>query len=138
MRDNQVVPIFLRKAMAGEPITVHGDGKQSRDFNYISNLIDALFMVLEPAPWLDGGDIFNISGDNEISIIDLAQNCIEATGSGSTIVHLPQRVGEQDLHLVPDCHKAFVRLGYQPRVSFGVGLARLAEHLSSQPLMVKA
>ena len=129
MRANQVVPIFLRKALAGEPITVHGDGKQSRDFNYISNLIDALRMVLGPEPWLEGGDIFNISGDNEISILDLAQKCIEVMGSKSTIIHLPQRVGEQDLHLVPDCHKAFVRLGYQPKVSFDEGLAIMTKHM---------
>lgn len=129
MRENQVVPIFLRKAWAGEPIPIHGDGQQSRDFNYISNLIDALERVLAPDAWLEGGDIFNIAGHNEISILQLAEKCIEATHSKSTITHLPQREGEQDLHLVPDCHKAFIRLGYQPKVTFDEGLATLARFL---------
>mgnify|MGYP001568309803 CR=1 FL=1 len=75
------------------------------------------------------GDVFNIAGDNEISILDLARKCIEVTGSSSQISHTPQRPGEQDLHLTPDISHARNVLGYEPQVNFEKGLKLTAQWL---------
>lgn len=127
-RLNQVMPIFLRQALDGKEITVHGDGKQSRDFQYIDNAVDGILKVLECDQAT--GDVFNIAGDNEISVVELAHACVQVTGSGSQVVHTPQRPGEQDLHLTPDISHARQVLGYEPLVSFEEGLKYVAGWLS--------
>lgn len=124
MRMTQVTPIFLRQALKGQPITVHGAGDQTRDFNYVDNLIDGIFRALQKAP---AGSVFNLAGDNEISVTALAEKCIEVMGSSSEIIHTPQRAGETGVRLAPDITAARQALGYSPEVSFDEGLARTAD-----------
>lgn len=128
MRENQVVPIFLRQALAGEPLTVHGDGRQSRDLNYIDNLVDGIFLALT-APSIEG-KVFNVAGDNEVSVLELARACIQVTGSASQVVHTEQRPGEQGVRLVPDIRRAREVLGYAPAVSLPEGLQRTADWMT--------
>ena len=125
MRLNQVIPIFLTQALKGQPITIHGRGDQSRDFNYVGNLVNGILLALQH-PQAAGGT-FNIAGDVEVSVRGLAERCIEITGSSSAITSLPQRPGEEGVRLVPDISRARELLAYEPKVSFEEGLERTAQ-----------
>lgn len=124
MRMTQVTPIFLRQALRGMPITVHGAGDQTRDFNYVDNLVAGILGAMESAP---AGSVFNLAGDNEISVTELAEKCVNVMESSSKIVHTPQREGETGVRLAPDITLAREVLGYEPSVSFDEGLARTAD-----------
>ena len=103
-----VVPRLVRQALAGEPLTVYGDGTQTRCFCHVADVVDALVKVLdEPA---SVGDVFNIGSSREISIQELAELIIGRTGSSSAIVLLPYdvayEVGFEDMtRRVPDVSK---------------------------------
>lgn len=129
MRMTQVVSTFLRQAVLGLPITMHGDGAQTRDFQAVSNLADGLFLALINPQAV--GDVFNLAGGNEISVKQIATLAVELTNSKSEIQHLPQREGEQGLRLVPDISKAKRILGYEPRVSFEQGMRETAMWVGS-------
>jgi len=128
MRMSQVVPIFLRQAFLGEPITVHGDGHQSRDMQPVDNLVDGILLALTKQ--LATGQVFNIASGNEVTINQIARTCIELTNSRSPIIHTRQRPGEQDIRLVPDITKARTILGYEPRISFQEGMTMTAQWMS--------
>jgi UDP-glucose 4-epimerase len=82
-----VVPRFIGQALRGEPLTVYGDGNQSRSFTSVFDVVGAVTKLMEtPAA---EGDVFNVAGRSEINIRDLAQLVIERTGSSSTIVFVP-------------------------------------------------
>lgn len=80
--DGRVVPSFLTKALEGEPITVFGDGKQTRSFCYVSDLIEGIWRLMNKGYHLP----INLGNPSEISILDLAKSIIDITGSGSEIV----------------------------------------------------
>lgn len=127
MRKTQVIPTFLAQALANEPITIHGDGSQTRDFVYVGDLADGIEKaLLHPDT---AGAIFNIASGREISIKGLAELCIAVTGSGSRVEHLEQRAGEQGLRLVLDTTKAQKLLGYHAQVSLEEGIKALARSL---------
>lgn len=128
MRLNQALPIFLNQALKEEPVTLHGDGRQSRDLNEITNMIDAILLALTRNEAI--GQVFNIAYGFEISMLELAQRCIALTRSRSEIRHLPQRPGEEGIRLTLDIAKAKALLGYVPGVSFDDGLERTAEWLA--------
>lgn len=85
------VPIFIKRAIAGEPITIFGDGEQTRDFIYVKDIVSALAHVAE-RPDLHG--VFNIGYAGSITVNDLAEMIIKLTGSSSEIKYLPERVGD--------------------------------------------
>lgn len=89
-RYGMVVPRFVQKAVANEPITVFGDGEQSRSFCDVRDTVVALDR-LASMPDLPNGEIVNVGSDREISINELARLVIECAGSGSTIEHIPYR-----------------------------------------------
>lgn len=82
-----VISKFIKLALAGEPISVYGDGSQSRTFCYIKDNIDATINALESKKCLN--EVINIGSDNEMSILELAQKIIEVTNSSSKITYLP-------------------------------------------------
>ena len=86
-----VVPNFVRQALAGQPITVYGDGKQSRCFTHVSDVVRALIGLMEHEDAY--GQVFNIGNNVEISIADLAKQVREMCGSKSEIVSRPLREG---------------------------------------------
>lgn len=116
----QAVPIFIRQALSGQPITIEGDGSQSRDFNYVDNCVDGIAAALETEQKFG---IWNIGSGEETSIRKLAETVIRLTGSSSQIVQRPWRPGEQGLRLSVSIEKAKKELGYQPIVSLDGGLA---------------
>jgi UDP-glucose 4-epimerase len=118
-RYGMVVPNFVRQALAGQPITVYGDGTQSRCFGYVGDVVWALMrLVQEPRAV---GQVFNIGNDQEITIRGLAERIKARTESPSEIVTVPYdaayEAGFEDMHRrVPDLSKLKNLLGYEPRV----------------------
>jgi len=112
-----VIPTFVRQALAGEPITVFGDGRQSRSFTHVADVVNALLkLVVEPAAV---GQVINIGHTQEITIAKLAERVRELTASSSTIEVIPYdeayESGFEDMpRRVPDLSKITAMIGYKP------------------------
>jgi UDP-glucose 4-epimerase len=111
-----VVPNFVRRALAGEALEIHGDGTQTRCFCHVQDTIRALAGLMRAAP---AGEIYNAGSTERISINDLAARVIDATGSSSELVHVPyERVYEQGiedmLHRIPSIEKIGAAIGWAP------------------------
>jgi UDP-glucose 4-epimerase len=118
-RYGMVVPTFVQQALAGEPITVFGDGTQARCFTYVSDVVSAL-VSLPREPSAVGG-VFNIGNTEEVTILQLAERVKALTGSSSPIVTVPYdqayEAGFEDMpRRVPDIGKIAALIGYQPQV----------------------
>lgn len=130
-RYGMVIPTFVRQALAGEPITVYGDGTQRRSFTDVSDVVGALARLMD-APGAQG-QVFNIGNHEEISIRELAERVRAATGSQSDIVLIPYDeaydAGFEDMpRRVPDLTKIGAMIGYAPTVSLDQILSRVIEH----------
>jgi UDP-glucose 4-epimerase len=130
-----VLPTFVRQAMAGDPITVFGDGSQSRSFTYVGDVVDAL-VTLAREPRAVGG-VFNIGNTSEISIRDLAERVKSLTGSRSPIHFVPYdeayEAGFEDMpRRTPDLSKVAALIGYQPKVALDDIIARVIAHAREQ------
>jgi UDP-glucose 4-epimerase len=129
-----VLPNFVRQALAGEPITVFGDGTQSRSFTYVGDVVRGLMaLMVEPRAI---GQVFNIGNVEEVSIRTLAERVKAATGSSSAIVTIPYDqaydAGFEDMpRRVPDLTKIHNLIGYAPRVQLDEIIARVVEDLRS-------
>jgi UDP-glucose 4-epimerase len=114
-----VVPTFVRQALAGEPITVFGDGTQSRSFTYVGDVVGALLkLMVEPKAI---GEVFNIGNIEEVTIHQLAERVKSITGSASPIVTIPYEeayeAGFEDMpRRVPELSKIHALIGYEPAV----------------------
>jgi UDP-glucose 4-epimerase len=117
-----VVGIFMRQALQGEPITIYGDGSQTRAFSYISDIIDPMVRSLDEQV---DGECFNIGGETVISINELAQQVRQLFPFFTEIVHLPERYEVR--HAFCDHTKARERLGFLPIIPLRVGLGRMAD-----------
>ena len=119
--DGRVVSNFIVQALTGEPITLYGDGSQTRSFCYVDDLIEGFirFMALEsdePGP-------INLGNPGEFTMIELAEMVLRLTGSSSSIVHKPLPV-DDPLQRRPDIAKAKKLLDWEPKVPLEEGLAR--------------
>jgi UDP-glucose 4-epimerase len=118
-----VLGIFLGNLLRGEPITIFGDGDQSRDFIYIDDVVDAWVGALENPASYRG--VFNLGSGRRLSINQLADHVLAAFGRtrvDSDVAYAPGRPGEQR-HVEADITRARATLGWKPRVSFDTGLA---------------
>jgi UDP-glucose 4-epimerase len=127
-----VVPNFVRQALANQPITVFGDGTQSRSFTYVGDVVRAMVALINEPRAI--GQVFNIGNGREISISDLAVRIKEMTGSSSPIVTIPYdqayEEGFEDMpRRVPDISKIGALVGYKPTVELDEILARVIESL---------
>ncbi|HUK16787.1 MAG TPA: UDP-glucuronic acid decarboxylase family protein [Bryobacteraceae bacterium] len=117
--DGRVVPAFLDQALRGQPMTIFGDGSQTRSFCYVDDLVDGLYRLMssaEPYP-------VNLGNPNEMTILEFAEQIRRRTGSRSELVFLP--LPEDDpRQRRPDIGKANLILGWQPRVGLEEGLER--------------
>jgi UDP-glucose 4-epimerase len=121
-----VVPVFIRAIAAGEPITIHGDGEQSRDFTYVANCVDATLSAAEARG--ASGRIFNIAGGRPASVNEVADTIGEILGKPVEKVHAPSRAGDiRDSWA--DLSAARSVLGYEPQVPLDVGLRLTVEAL---------
>lgn len=130
MRRTQVIPIFLEQAFRGEPLTIHGDGSQTRDFHWVDDHIDAILASLGAPATLRR--VINVGSGIERSVLEVAEKCLSVTASASKLKFLRQRPGEQDLRLVLDISLARELFNYTPKVSFEQGLERMAGWLSKE------
>jgi UDP-glucose 4-epimerase len=130
-RYGMVIPNFVRQALAGQPITVFGDGTQSRSFTYVGDVVKAMVALIDEPRAI--GQVFNIGNGNEITIGELAAKVKEMTGSASEIVNIPYEkayeAGFEDMpRRVPDITRIKSLVGYKPTVELDETLARVIEH----------
>ncbi len=134
-RYGMVIPNFVRQGLAGQPITVHGDGTQTRSFCYVGDVVEALQrLVAEPRAV---GEVFNVGNDQEITILELAERVRDLTGGRSEIVKIPYdqayEAGFEDMpRRVPDLAKVGHLVGYKPEVGLDEILARVVDHFQKQ------
>ncbi len=135
-RYGMVVPRFVQQALAGEAITVYGDGNQSRSFTDVADAVRAtLALSRHPAAF---GGVFNIGNGREITINELAKQVKRLTGSTSDIVHVPYEraysEGFEDLRRrVPDIGKLRSLTGFSPEFDLDATLAKVIRYYRAQP-----
>ncbi len=140
-RYGMVVPTLVRQALAGEPLTVYGDGEQTRCFTYVDDAVRALIALAEtPSAY---GRIYNIGQPVEISINQLARLILKLTGSQSQIVHVPydQAYGDsyEDMRRrVPDCSRLQQAIGWVPSDRLEEAISVLADEFRKQGLCAPA
>jgi len=125
--DGRVLPNFITQAMAGRPLTVHGDGRQTRSFCYVTDLVDGLVRLANS----DVTGPINLGNPGEITILDFAREIIRLTGSRSEIAFVERPQDDPALRR-PDITRARERLGWEPRVDRAEGLARTVEWFKRQ------
>ncbi|MFF7725473.1 UDP-glucuronic acid decarboxylase family protein [Streptomyces sp. NPDC008001] len=120
--DGRAVPTFIRQALAGDPVTVTGDGSQTRSLAYVDDTVDGILALAasrHPGP-------VNIGGTDETTVLELAERIIGLTGSASTI-RFVDRPADDPGKRRPDTTKAHRLLGWRPRVDCAEGLKRTVE-----------
>ena len=130
-RYGMVIPNFVQQALSGAPITVHGDGTQTRSFTYVGDVVNALIGLMHDPRTI--GQVFNIGNAEEISILDLAKRVKAMTNSTSEIVCIPYdqayEAGFEDMpRRVPDLTKIRNLIGYTPTIGLEEILRRVIEH----------
>ena len=124
VRDGRVVSNFIVQALQGEPITVYGDGSQTRSFCYVDDLVDGIVRLFERG----AAEPTNIGNPREYTVLELAELVIRLTGSRSTIVR--ESLPEDDPKVRrPDIARARSLLGWEPRVGVEDGLGRTIAYL---------
>jgi UDP-glucuronate decarboxylase len=119
-RDGRVVSNFVMQALAGEPITIYGDGSQSRSFCYVDDLVNGLMRLMDSPPEVPGP--INLGNPHEFTIRELAQKVISMVGGKSTLVSRPLPV-DDPRQRQPDITKARNILSWEPKVQLEQGLA---------------
>jgi dTDP-glucose 4,6-dehydratase len=122
-RDGRVVPALIGQALAGEPLTVFGDGSQTRSFCYVSDLIEGIYRLLLS----EVTDPVNVGNPAELSVLDFAKTIQRLTATSSQIVFKPLPVDDPRVRQ-PDISRARDLLGWQPRVVLEDGLRRTIEY----------
>ena len=117
LSDGRAIPNFIGQALRGEPLTVYGDGLQTRSFCYIDDLVEGIFRLLHSDLALP----VNLGNPAEMTVLDLAHTIQQLTGSASPITHLPLPVDDPKVRQ-PDIRQARERLGWQPQVPLETGL----------------
>ncbi len=125
--DGRALPTFITQALSGEPLTIYGDGSQTRSFCYVDDLVDGLIRLCES----DVEDPVNLGNPDEVTILEVAREVIALTGSTSTICHRPAAPDDPRVRC-PDITRARQHLGWQPRVPRREGLARTIEWFRSR------
>jgi UDP-glucose 4-epimerase len=126
LHKKSVVAAWLRAALAGEPIEIHGDGQQTRDFVFVDDLADAVRAALDAPPAVVAGELFQVGTGVETTVNQLADAVGTSVGARPDIRHVEARVGDVRRN-VSRVDKAAERLGYRASVSLADGIARTAE-----------
>jgi UDP-glucose 4-epimerase len=126
-----VIPRFVQAALAGEPLEIHGDGSQTRCFCHVADTVRALEALLdEPAT---DGEIFNVGSSESVTILELAERVLQATGSTSQLVFVPydQVYGhgiDEMFQRMPAIEKIHGAVGWSPTIDLDAILAEVVEH----------
>jgi dTDP-glucose 4,6-dehydratase len=121
--DGRVLPNFMGQALRGEPLTVYGDGSQTRSFCYVSDLVEGIYRLLST----DFHEPVNLGNPHEVTILEFARETIALAGSKSTIVFKPLPQDDPKVRK-PDISRARQLLGWEPRVDRRAGMQRTLEH----------
>jgi UDP-glucose 4-epimerase len=124
-----VIPRFICWARDGEPLEIHGDGTQSRDFTYIDNVVQANVLAAEAKGV--GGDVFNVGSGERISLLTLVETLERLLGRSLARRHTPSRAGDVP-HTLADLDKAKRRLRFSSLVDFDEGLRRTVEFFTHE------
>ncbi|HEX3178882.1 MAG TPA: UDP-glucuronic acid decarboxylase family protein [Methylomirabilota bacterium] len=122
LNDGRAIPAFMTQALTGAPLTVFGDGSQTRSFQYVSDLIDGLWRLMHSST----NDPVNIGNPHEMTLLELAKRIIRLTGSRSEIVFRPLPEDDPKVRQ-PDISRARALLGWEPRVDTDEGLRKTLE-----------
>jgi len=130
-----VIPTFVKQALAGRPITVYGDGKQTRCFGYVGDVVGALVRLMEQTEAV--GQVFNIGSNEEITILEVAERVKELTRSASEIIFVPYdeayEEGFEDMpRRVPDISKISRLVGFKPEMKLDGILEKVIEYYSGR------
>jgi dTDP-glucose 4,6-dehydratase len=117
LRDGRVVPAFISQALSGAPLTIFGDGSQTRSFCYVSDLIDGIYRLSRSC----FHEPVNIGNPREMTILEFAREILRITGSGSLIEHKPLPVDDPKIRQ-PDISRARRVLDWEPKVDFDSGI----------------
>lgn len=126
--DGRVVSNFICQALRGEPLTLYGDGLQTRSFCYVDDLVEGLIRLMDTPASVTGP--LNLGNPGEYTMLDLAETVIRQTGSTSRIVHGPLPADDPKQRR-PDISLARNILGWEPTVPLDVGLARTVDYFRS-------
>jgi dTDP-glucose 4,6-dehydratase len=130
--DGRAIPTFVRQALASEPLTVFGDGSQTRSFCYVDDLVRGLHLLSQSGEHLP----VNIGNPNEFTLLDLARTVIEVTGSSSEIVFEALPVDDPQVRQ-PDITRARQLLGWEPNIDLEEGLRKMLSSTGKEsPLAV--
>ncbi|MDZ7623251.1 MAG: GDP-mannose 4,6-dehydratase [Ignavibacteriaceae bacterium] len=122
-KDGRAIPNFIMQALTEHPITVYGDGSQTRSFCYITDEVDGLYKLLMS----DEDEPVNIGNPEEIPLIEIAKEIIELTSSKSKIIFEELPVNDPKVRQ-PDITKARTKLGWEPKVSRREGLKKTIQY----------
>lgn len=127
LKDGRALPTFFRQALKNEPITVFGDGSQTRSFTYVDDLVEGIYRLAESSE----SEPVNIGNPEEITIRDFAKEVIEITGSRSELVFKELPADDPQIRQ-PDISKAKSVLNWQPKTSRREGLLKTLEYFREQ------
>jgi dTDP-glucose 4,6-dehydratase len=130
--DGRAIPNFLSQALRGEPITVYGDGQQTRSFCFVDDLVEGIIRLMNS----DEDRPVNIGNPTELTLLEMAEKCKAMTGSESPIVFKPLPQDDPKVRR-PDITKAKTVLGWEPKVGLEEGLAKTVDHFRRALLAVK-
>jgi dTDP-glucose 4,6-dehydratase len=129
LADGRVVPNFIQQALRGEPLTVYGNGQQTRSFQYVSDLVDGIYRLLHS----DENEPVNIGNPHEFTIKAFAELVNEVTGNPAGIVVKPDlRIADNPQTRQPDIGKARGRLGWSPKVELEEGIRLTVPYFRNQ------
>jgi len=124
-----VIPIFIKSALLDEPLTIHGDGKQTRDFTFVEDVCKVNYRAALST--LTDGKVFNVGKGSRISILELAETIIQLTDSNSEIIHVERRIGDVK-HSLADVKSLETSIDYVPNTSILDGLERTIKFFKKQ------
>lgn len=127
LNDGRAIPNFLKQALTGKDLTIYGEGSQTRSFCFVSDLIEGIFRLLNS----DQNDPINIGNPNEMTVKEMAEKILQATGSKSKIVHVPLPEDDPKIRQ-PDITRARKYLNWEPAVSLDEGLQSTLEYFKEQ------
>jgi len=128
--DGRAIPTFMRQALDGQPLTVFGDGTQTRSFCYVDDLIRGLVLLVESGEHLP----VNIGNPNEFTMSELAETVLKVTGSKSEVVHEALPVDDPQVRQ-PDITRARQLLGWEPKIELEEGLRRMLPTQGREPVV---
>jgi dTDP-glucose 4,6-dehydratase len=127
LRDGRAVPAFMSQALTGTDVTIFGNGRQTRSFCYVTDLVDGIIRLMQS----NVNEPVNIGNPQEMTIEDIARAIIKLTGSKSKLVYRPLPEDDPKVRQ-PDITKARTLLGWEPKVGLEEGLTRTLEYFRTK------